>query len=115
MLSMEIVLTGIKPTGTLHIGNYVGAMLPAVAASRNPNVHPYFFIADYHAIGGDADKLARSTLEITASWLAVVTKLDPRRRSPSRVSCEKCSSVFHRESPPSRPASDQRSRVVPRS
>ena len=39
---MEVVLTGIKPTGkagTLHIGNYVGAMKPAVAASRNPNVH----------------------------------------------------------------------------
>jgi tryptophanyl-tRNA synthetase len=77
---MEVVLTGIKPTGqpgTLHIGNYVGAMLPAVAASRNPNVHSYFFIADYHAIGGDADKLTRSTLEITASWLAV--GLDPRK------------------------------------
>ena len=77
---MEVVLTGIKPTGEpgmLHIGNYVGAMLPAVAASKNPNVHSYFFIADYHAIGGDADKLARSTLEITASWLAV--GLDPRK------------------------------------
>ena len=75
---MEVVLTGIKPTGQpgmLHIGNYVGAMLPAVAASRNSNVHSYFFIADYHAIGGDADKMARSTLEITASWLAV--GLDP--------------------------------------
>jgi tryptophanyl-tRNA synthetase len=77
---MEVVLTGIKPTGQpgmLHIGNYVGAMLPAVAASRNPSVHSYFFIADYHAIGGDADKLARSTLEITASWLAV--GLDPSK------------------------------------
>jgi glucose-1-phosphate thymidylyltransferase len=38
-------------------------------------VHPYFFIADYHAIGGEAGKVARSTLEITASWLAV--GLDP--------------------------------------
>jgi len=77
---MEVVLTGIKPTGQpgmLHIGNYVGAMKPSVAASRNPSVHSYFFIADYHAIGGDADKLARSTLEITASWLAV--GLDPNK------------------------------------
>ena len=76
---MEVVLTGIKPTGQpgmLHIGNYVGAMKPAVAASRNPNVHSYFFLADYHAIGGDAaDACARSTLEIAASWLAV--GLDP--------------------------------------
>ena len=77
---MEVVLTGIKPTGkagTLHIGNYVGAMKPAVAASRNPNVQSYYFLADYHAIGGDADSVARSTLEIAASWLAV--GLDPEQ------------------------------------
>jgi tryptophanyl-tRNA synthetase len=77
---MEVVLTGIKPTGQpgmLHIGNYVGAMKPAVAASRNPNVLSYYFLADYHAIGGDADAMARSTLEIAASWLAV--GLDPNK------------------------------------
>jgi tryptophanyl-tRNA synthetase len=77
---MEVVLTGIKPTGqpgALHIGNYVGAMKPSVAASRNPSMHSYFFIADYHAIGGDADNVARSTLEITASWLAA--GLDPSK------------------------------------
>ncbi|RPI64053.1 MAG: tryptophan--tRNA ligase [Lysobacterales bacterium] len=77
---MEVVLTGIKPTGQpgmLHIGNYVGAMKPAVAASQNPTVQSCFFLADYHAIGGDADALARSTLEIAASWLAV--GLDPSK------------------------------------
>jgi tryptophanyl-tRNA synthetase len=72
---MEIVLTGIKPTGSPHIGNYVGAIKPAVAASTNPNVHSFFFLADYHAIGADADAVAQSTLEIAASWLAV--GLDP--------------------------------------
>jgi len=77
---MEVVLTGIKPTGQpgmLHIGNYVGAMKPAVAASKNESAHSYFFLADYHAIGGDADAMAHSTLEIAASWLAV--GLDPSR------------------------------------
>jgi tryptophanyl-tRNA synthetase len=77
---MEVVLTGIKPTGQpgmLHIGNYVGAMKPAVAASRDPSVLSYFFLADYHAIGGNADAMARSTLEIAASWLAV--GLDPSK------------------------------------
>jgi tryptophanyl-tRNA synthetase len=74
---MEIVLTGIKPTGQLHIGNYVGAMKPSVAASRNPNVRSYFFLADYHALGGDPDALNRSTLEIAAAWLAV--GLDPNK------------------------------------
>ena len=68
---MDIVLTGIKPTGTPHIGNYVGAIKPAVAASTNPRVHSYFFMADYHAIGGEADAVARTTLEIAASWLAL--------------------------------------------
>jgi tryptophanyl-tRNA synthetase len=74
---MQVVLTGIKPTGQPHIGNYVGAMKPAVASSRDASATPYFFIADYHAIGGDADAVARSTLEVTASWLAV--GLDPDR------------------------------------
>jgi tryptophanyl-tRNA synthetase len=74
---MEIVLTGIKPTGQLHIGNYVGAMKPSVAASRNPNVRSYFFLADYHALGGDPEALHRSTLEIAAAWLAV--GLDPSK------------------------------------
>jgi tryptophanyl-tRNA synthetase len=77
MHSMEIVLTGIKSTGTLHIGNYVGALKPAVAASKNPSVLSYFFMADYHAIGGEADAVARSTFEIAASWLSVV--LDPEQ------------------------------------
>jgi tryptophanyl-tRNA synthetase len=74
---MQTVLTGIKPTGVAHIGNYVGAIKPAVAASVAPDVLSYFFLADYHAIGGEADAVARSTLEIAASWLAV--GLDPER------------------------------------
>ena len=68
---MKTVLTGITTSGTTHIGNYVGAIKPAVAASTNANVHSYFFMADYHAIGGEPDSVARSTLEIAASWLAV--------------------------------------------
>src|SRR5215471_9151227 len=74
---MEVVLTGIKPTGTLHIGNYVGAIKPAIAASAARDVESYFFLADYHAIGGDADLVARATLEIAASWLAL--GLDPSK------------------------------------
>jgi tryptophanyl-tRNA synthetase len=74
---MEVVLTGIKPTGVPHIGNYVGAIKPAVAASTKPGALLYFFLADYHAVGGDANAVARSTLEIAASWLAV--GLDPHK------------------------------------
>jgi tryptophanyl-tRNA synthetase len=69
---MDIVLTGITTTGTPHIGNYVGAIRPAVTASRREGVGNYYFLADYHSLvkGADPDQVARSTLEIAASWLA---------------------------------------------
>ncbi len=74
---MDTVLTGITTTGTPHIGNYVGAIKPAVAASTRADARSFFFLADYHSLvkGGDPNLMARSTLEIAASWLAV--GLDP--------------------------------------
>jgi tryptophanyl-tRNA synthetase len=73
------VLTGIKPTGVPHIGNYVGAIRPAVAASAVPGVESFFFLADYHALISTQDPLRvqHSTLEVAASWLAC--GLDPER------------------------------------
>ena len=73
------VLTGIKPTGVPHLGNYAGAIRPAVAASRAQGVESFFFLADYHALISTQDPLRvqRSTLEIAASWLAC--GLDPER------------------------------------
>jgi tryptophanyl-tRNA synthetase len=73
------VLTGIKPTGTPHLGNYVGAIRPAVRASVAPGVASFYFLADYHALTGAADpaRVHRSTLEVAASWLAC--GLDPER------------------------------------
>jgi len=70
---VNTVLTGITTTGAPHIGNYVGAIRPAVQASRNPDHRSYFFLADYHSLvkGGDPGVMAGSTLEIAASWLAV--------------------------------------------
>ncbi len=69
---MDRVLTGITTTGTPHIGNYVGAIRPAVAASKLSQDESFFLIADYHSLvkGDDPDGVARSTLEIAASWLA---------------------------------------------
>ncbi len=71
------VLTGIKPTGTPHLGNYVGAIRPAIEASRRSDVESFFFLADYHALVGSPDpqRVHRSTLEVAASWLAL--GLDP--------------------------------------
>ncbi|HXD38065.1 MAG TPA: tryptophan--tRNA ligase [Rhodanobacter sp.] len=73
------ILTGITTTGTPHLGNYVGAIRPAVAASRRADVDAFFFMADYHALikSDDAARIERSRLEIAASWLAA--GLDPAR------------------------------------
>ena len=66
------VLTGITTTGTLHLGNYVGAIRPAIAASLEAGVESFFFMADYHALikCDDPARIARSRLEIAATWLA---------------------------------------------
>jgi len=73
------VLTGITTTGTPHLGNYVGAIRPAIAASRRPEVDAFFFMADYHALikSDDPARIERSRLEIAATWLAA--GLDPNK------------------------------------
>ncbi|UPG91066.1 tryptophan--tRNA ligase [Luteibacter aegosomaticola] len=66
------VLTGITTTGTPHLGNYAGAIRPAIVASKDPNVDAFYFMADYHALikADDADRVAASRMKITATWLA---------------------------------------------
>ena len=73
------VLTGITTTGTPHLGNYVGAIRPAIAASRRADVDAFFFMADYHALikSDDPARIERSRLEIAATWLAA--GLDPNK------------------------------------
>ena len=73
------VLTGITTTGTPHLGNYVGAIRPAVALSKTAGVDAFYFMADYHALikSDDAARIERSRLEIAATWLAA--GLDPAR------------------------------------
>jgi tryptophanyl-tRNA synthetase len=65
-------LTGITTTGTPHLGNYVGAIRPAVRASRRPGTENFYFLADYHALikCDEPARIQRSTLEIAACWLA---------------------------------------------
>ena len=71
------VLTGITTSGTPHLGNYVGAVRPAIAASRAPNTESFYFLADLHSLikAQDPARTQRSTLEIAATWLAA--GLDP--------------------------------------
>lgn len=67
------VLTGITTTGTPHLGNYVGAIRPAISASRDQATESFYFLADYHALIKCQDPAAvkQSTLEIAATWLAL--------------------------------------------
>lgn len=66
------ILTGITTTGTPHLGNYAGAIRPAIAASHASNVESFYFLADYHALikCDDPARIQRSRLEIAATWLA---------------------------------------------
>ncbi|MEL0623551.1 tryptophan--tRNA ligase [Marinomonas arenicola] len=71
-MAKEIVLTGITTSGTPHLGNYVGAIRPAIEASRQDNTDAYFFMADYHALikCQDPARVQQSRQEIAATWLA---------------------------------------------
>ena len=78
-MSTQRFLTGITPSGTPHLGNYVGSIRPSVQASRRSDVESFYFLADYHALIkiDEPARIQRSTLEIAASWLAA--GLDPER------------------------------------
>lgn len=72
-MSKQRILTGITTSGTPHLGNYVGAIRPAVEASKSTDVESFYFLADYHALikCNNPDEVHRSTLEIAASWIAL--------------------------------------------
>jgi len=86
MTESRRVLTGITTSGTPHLGNYVGAIKPAIQTSRDPSLQSFYFLADYHALVKcfEGERVHRSTLEIAATWLAL--GLDTSR------------SVFYRQS-----------------
>ena len=73
------VLTGITTTGTPHLGNYAGAIRPAIAASLRADVDAFFFLADYHALikCDDPARIERSRQALAATWLA--SGLNPER------------------------------------
>ena len=71
------ILTGIQPSGALHLGNYFGAMLPAIQLQEQGEA--FYFIADYHSMTTLTDAKARRkyTLDVALDWLAA--GLDPKR------------------------------------
>ena len=71
------ILTGIQPSGALHLGNYFGAMLPAIQLQDQGEA--FYFIANYHSMTSltDADLRRRFTLDVALDWLAC--GLDPAK------------------------------------
>ncbi len=78
-MKKQVYLTGITTSGTPHLGNYVGAIRPAIEASFDESNESFYFLADYHALikTADAQLVRQSRLEIAATWLAM--GLDPER------------------------------------
>lgn len=76
---MARLLTGIQSTGTPHLGNILGAILPSIALSKDLKNEAYYFIADLHSITQikDAELLRNNTYATAATWLAC--GLDPNR------------------------------------
>ena len=74
-----IYLTGIKPTGTPHIGNYFGAIKQAIELSKNSDYQNLYFIADYHALNSlkGKEEMQRYFKELACTWLAC--GLDPEK------------------------------------
>ena len=66
------ILTGIQSTGTPHLGNILGALLPAIAMANDPNNESFLFIADMHSLTQikDGKTLRENTYSTAATWLA---------------------------------------------
>ena len=69
---MSTILTGVQSTGTPHLGNLLGAIIPAIELSSNPNNQSYLFIADLHSITQikNGDELRKNTYSTACAWLA---------------------------------------------
>lgn len=76
-MEKKIVLTGIKPTGSPHLGNYLGAIKPALTLAQDEQYQAMYFMADYHAMTAIRDPayFRHVCYEVSAAWLAL--GLDP--------------------------------------
>ena len=79
------ILTGITTTGTPHIGNYLGAIKPALDLVE-PDNDSYFFLADYHALikQNDPNEIEKSVKNVALAWLS--SGLDPKKSNFYRQS-----------------------------
>ncbi len=77
MEKKPVLVSGIKPTGDLHIGNYFGAMRQQVALAKEGKYRPFIFVADYHALNTlqDAEEMRRRIRELVLAYISA--GLDP--------------------------------------
>ncbi len=75
---MARILTGIQSTGTPHLGNLLGAIVPAIALSKDAKNETFLFIADLHSVTQikEGDELRQNTLSVAATWLAFGLDID---------------------------------------
>ena len=85
-MNKKRVLTGVTTTGIPHLGNYVGAIRPAIRAAQADDVESFLFLADYHGIikCHDPAMIHESTQAVAATWLSC--GLDPERTTFYRQS-----------------------------
>ena len=78
-MKKNVMLAGIRATGKLHIGNYLGALKQFVELGNDPKNECYFFVADLHALTTpfEPDQLRHDTLEVVAEYIAA--GLDPKK------------------------------------
>jgi tryptophanyl-tRNA synthetase len=69
---MARILTGIQSTGTPHLGNILGAIIPAIEMANDPGNDSFLFIADMHSLTQikDGEELRNNTYSVAATWLA---------------------------------------------
>ncbi|WP_026913602.1 tryptophan--tRNA ligase [Christiangramia portivictoriae] len=69
---MSRILTGVQSTGTPHLGNLLGAIMPAITMANDPKNDSFIFIADLHSLTQikDAETLRQNTFSVAATWLA---------------------------------------------
>ena len=72
-MNQKTILTGITTTGRPHLGNYTGAIRPAIEASLVKGQKSFYFLADHHSLvkNKDPKEVKRSCMEVAASWLAL--------------------------------------------
>lgn len=90
---MAKILTGVQSTGTPHLGNLLGAILPAIKMANNPENESFLFIANLHSATQikNAELLRQNTLSVAATWLACgldVNKVTFYRQSDVPQTCE---------------------------